>query len=84
MRRLLRSYPIFQVLRAPQNFKPSNRVITTGGVESLLGTLKLVFLRNKVFCGQCCGSGPILYPYSGASWIRIRIRTTHPDPHMQI
>ena len=23
-------------------------------------------------------------PYSGASWIRIRIRNTDPDPHMQI
>ena len=23
-------------------------------------------------------------PYSGASWIRIRIRNTNPDPHMQI
>ena len=23
-------------------------------------------------------------PYSSASWIRIRIRNTYPDPHMQI
>ena len=23
-------------------------------------------------------------PYSGASWIRIRIRNKYPDPHMQI
>ena len=33
---------------------------------------------------QCCGSGSVLDPYSGACWIRIRIRNTDPDPHMQI
>ena len=35
---------------------------------------------------QCCGSGSVMDPYSGASWIRIRIRNTDPDlgPHMQI
>ena len=32
----------------------------------------------------CCGSGSVLDPYSGASLIRIRIRNTDPDPHMQI
>ena len=26
----------------------------------------------------------VVDPYSGASWIRIRIRNTDPDPHMQI
>ena len=29
---------------------------------------------------QCCGSGSVLDPYSGALWIRIRIQNT--DPHM--
>ena len=35
---------------------------------------------------QCCGSGSVLDPYSGDSWIRIRIPNTDldPDPHMQI
>ena len=33
---------------------------------------------------QCCGSGSELDPYSGASWIRICIRNTDLDPHMQI
>ena len=35
---------------------------------------------------QCCGSGSgsVLDPYSGASWIRICIRNTDLDPHMQI
>ena len=35
---------------------------------------------------QCCGfgSGSVLDPYSGASWILVRIRNTDPDPHMQI
>ena len=35
-------------------------------------------------CVQCCGSGSVLDPYSGASWIRIRIPNMDPDPHMQI
>ena len=30
---------------------------------------------------QCCGSGSTLDPYSGAFWIRIRIRNTDPDPN---
>ena len=29
---------------------------------------------------QCCGSGSVLDPYSGASWIRIRIRIRNTDP----
>ena len=35
---------------------------------------------------QCCGSGSVLDPYSGALCIRIRIRNTDPfpDPHMKI
>ena len=36
----------------------------------------------KVTKKQCCGSGSVLDPYSGASWIRIRIRNT--DSHKQI
>ena len=28
--------------------------------------------------------GRVVDPYSGASWIRIRLRNTDPDPHMQI
>ena len=33
---------------------------------------------------QCCGSGSVLDPYSGAFWIRIRIPNMDPDPHMTI
>ena len=46
----------------------------------------LIRTGTGISCIQCCGSGygSILDPYSGASWIRIRIRNTDPDPHMQI
>ena len=40
--------------------------------------------NTTVVIMQCCGSGSVLDPYSGASWIRIRIPNTDPDPHMQI
>ena len=45
--------------------------------------IKRIRLRNTGL-NQCCGSGSVLDPYSGASWIRIRILNTDPDPHMQI
>ena len=32
---------------------------------------------------QCCGSGSVMDPYSGAFWMRIQnIPNTDPDPHM--
>ena len=40
----------------------------------------LVFFKLK----QCCGSGSVLDPYSGALWIRSRIPNTDPGPHMYI
>ena len=33
---------------------------------------------------QCCGSGSVLDPYSGAFWIRIRIPNTDQDPDPQM
>ena len=37
-------------------------------------TVQSVFFSTK----QCCGSGSLLDPYSGASWIRIRIQNMDP------
>ena len=38
---------------------------------------KNAYLQKKM---QCCGSGSVLEPYSGAFWIRIRI--PHTDSHV--
>ena len=43
--------------------------------------IKLIWILDQFFG---CGSGSGLDPYSGASWIRIRIPRTDPDPHLQI
>ncbi len=74
--------------------------VTSGGYHSLQNNLILnldmktdpvsagadatVTVRLLLTYTQCCGSGSVLDPYSGASWNRIRIQNTDPDPHMQI
>ena len=64
--------------------KPTKLAVPIGAPRQEL----LQFPRNNALekncCSryQCCGSGSVMDPYSGASWIRIRIRNT--DPHMQI
>ena len=44
-----------------------------------------LFLISFIFLSlvQCCGSGSVLDPDSGASLILIRILNTDPDPHTQ-
>ena len=40
----------------------------------------VLWIRNRIRIGF--GTGTLLDPYSGALWIRIRIRNTDQDPHM--
>ena len=59
--------------------------VTANNESQDLDRDKKPFFKNKLiffYLQQFCGSGSVLDPYSGASWIRFR--NTDPDPHMQV